>query len=55
MDLQTKLKDQYVSYRDTLKEKNIVEELKQKISGTKEVEISRANKENTRKWHAKTY
>lgn len=55
MDLQTKLKDQYVAYRNILKEKNVIEEIKQNVSGTKEVTPKAVSKDNARKWYAKTY
>ena len=55
MVLKEKFKDQYVSYRNILKEKNLVEEIKQNVSGNKEAEQTLVSKENTRKWHSKLY
>ena len=55
MDLKNKLKEQYVAYREILKEKDLVEDVKQTIPFIKDESATGAGKENTRKWHSKLY
>ncbi len=55
MKLKDKLTEQYMTYRDILKETDLVEDVKQTIPFVKEENNSAANKENTRKWHSRLY
>ena len=55
MKLKEKLTEQYMTYRDILKETDLVEDVKQTIPFVKEENNSTANKENTRKWHSRLY
>ena len=55
MSLKDKLTDQYVAYRDILKEKDLMEDMKQTIPFVKEDKVNHSNKENTRKWHSRLY
>ena len=55
MDLKNRLQEQYVNYRDMMKEKDLVEDVRQTIPFMNEVEKAKLTKENTRKWHSKLY
>ncbi len=55
MNLKEKLTEQYVTYREILKEKDLVEDVKQSIPFVQEDKVMKTNKENTRKWHSKLY
>ena len=55
MKLKEKLTEQYMTYRDILKETDLVEDVKQTIPFVKEENNSTANKENTRKLHSRLY
>jgi len=55
MDLKNRLQEQYVNYRDMMKEKDLVEDVRQTIPFMNEVQKAKLTKENTRKWHSKLY
>lgn len=55
MDLKNRLQEQYVNYRDMMKEKDLVEDVRQTIPFMNEVKKAKLTKENTRKWRSKLY
>ncbi|MBO0442097.1 hypothetical protein [Vagococcus fluvialis] len=55
MDLKNRLQEQYVNYRDMMKEKDLVEDVRQTIPFMNEVKKAKLTKENTRKWHSKLH